>query len=165
MLEEIVSSNIKAYEEGYNATNEDYEIKFNLTLTQHHVEVEALKKWVAYLRLERTLAPKASPSETEALLIYNQAYKFNNIAERTDPKAPWKVALYNDLLGRLIAGGLEYGELLSRMNAYTKANKGKPLSNLVEADKPDIVITDQMPAPLTPQEKEYAEWVKQNKQK
>lgn len=165
LLEELVSSHIKAYEEGYNEVNKDWEIRFNLTCTSHHVELKEVKKWVAYLRLERMIKPKGGKDdEWEHMLIYNQAYKFKDAGERANPEAPWKAALYSDLIGRLIAGGLEYGELLKRVQNFTKENAGKPISE-VAPKQSEIIVTDEMPKPLTDQDKAYLEWVKKNGEK
>jgi hypothetical protein len=65
----------------------------------------------------------------------------------------------------LIAGGIEYSELLKRMQQTLKAGGGKPIAENVlpeEVKKPDILITNQMPAPLTENDKAYLEWVKKN---
>jgi hypothetical protein len=164
-LEELIQEVIQSYEDGYNEINKEQEIKFTLSLTNHNVEVANMKKWVAYLRLERMIRPKGGKEEDwEHMLIYNQAYKFKDSGERANPACPWKHPLYMDLLGRLISGGLEYSELLKRLQNFSKQNAGKPVSNIVAPEGPDILITDQMPAPLTDDEKSYQEWVKRNKQ-
>lgn len=164
-LEELIRTVINSYEEGYNTVNKEQEIKFSLSLTNHNVEVEGLKKWVAYLRLERMIRPKGgSDSEWEHMLVYNQAYKFKDAGERANPEAPWKHPLYMDLLARLIAGGLEYSELLKRMQNLSKQNAGKPLANIVTNNEPDLIITDQMPKPLTEDEQKYKLWVDRNKE-
>lgn len=164
-LEELIKTHIKAYEEGYNAINPGWEIKFEVTISNHKVELQNVKKDVAYLRLTRSIRPKVKgeekPEEWEQMLVYNQAYKFENIKERLDPKTPYKATLYMDLLGRLIAGGLEYSELIKRAADLKKANPDKPISEIVNPT-PEIVITDQMPAPLTDDEKNYKEWAKKN---
>ncbi len=163
ILEDLVSCHIKAYEDGFNTVNTEQEIRFNLTQTNHKVDVQGVQKWAAYLRLERMIKPKdGKDEEWEHLLIYSQAYKFKDTQERLNPEAPWKYLLYMDLIGRLIAGGLEYGELLKRMQNLTKNNVGKPISDLVEIDKPNIIVTSEMPKPLNQTEQEYLEWVKKN---
>jgi hypothetical protein len=163
MLEELVSSLIKIYEEGFNKFNSEFEVRFNMTITNHRVEVEGMSRWVAYLRLEKMVRPKGGTDEEwEHLLIYNQAYKFKNAGERANPETPWKKDLYMDLLTRLVAGGLEYSELLKRMQAMTKNSQGKPIAEIVTPKEPDLIITDQMPEPLTDKEKEYLDWIKKN---
>ncbi len=163
LLEELISSHIKSYEDGFNTINDKNEVRFNLTLTNHKVEVEGKKHDVAYLRLERMIRPKGgTDDEWESLLLYSQAYKFLNMQERVNPEAPWKFELYSDLLGRLISGGLEYGEVLKKLQQIAKNNQGKPISNIITPDEPSIIITNKMPEPLTPQEQEYKQWVDRN---
>lgn len=162
-LEALVSSLIKTYEEGFNSFNDEYEIRFNLTMTQHRVDVGGINKWVEYLRLEKMTRPKGgTDNDWEHMLVYNQAYKFHDTKERLNPDTPWKYDLYMDLLSRLISAGLEYSELLKRMQTMTKNQQGKPISNIVTPTEPDLIITDKMPEPLTPEEEKYKEWVKRN---
>lgn len=164
-LAAIINEQLTYYKERFNEVNPTDEIDFTLTFTNHKVDVGQVKKDVAYCRLEKRTRPKGgTDQEWESMLVYNQAYKFDNIQERLDPKTPWKYDIYEDMLGRLIAGGLEYAELLKRTQALSKANAGKPLSNIVAPEEPNIIITDQMPAPLTDDEKKYKEWVEKNKQ-
>lgn len=166
-LEKLISSAIEAYKTGFNTHNPEYEVDFFTTLTNHHVEVQNVKAWVAYLRMERAIRPKGGTDDDwERLLIYNQAYKFKDIRERTEPNAPWKYDLYYDLLQRLIHGGIEYAELLKRMQMTVQANKDKPLAEaLITPQEPKIIVTDKMPAPLSDDEKSYQEWVKKNSER
>jgi hypothetical protein len=161
-LEQIIKDCLDSYQDGFNRTNPDYEVTFYTTLTNHHIEKDQVKAWVAYLRLEKATKPKEGEGEEERLLIYNQAYKFRDISERTDPNAPWKYDLYFDLLRRLAHGGLEYAELLKRMKMMSEGKMGQPISNIVTPNEPTIIVTDQMPAPLSDSDKEYLEWVKNN---
>lgn len=158
-IEELVTTHIKAYEDGFNSINQEYELKFNLTLSHHKIELKGMKKDVAYLRLERQLRPKAKEDEEQAewesMLIYNQAYKFESVAERLDPKTSWKYPLYMDCMGKLIAGGLEYSELLR--HAQIAKKNTKHLSDLIVPEDKEIIITDQMPAPLSQEDLAYKE--------
>lgn len=164
-LEELIRSSVKVYQERFNTINTEHEVEFSLTLTNHKIKVGKVSKWAAYLRLERKTKPRGgSDEEWESLLIYNQAYKFNTVKERLNEKAPWKVELYLDLLVKLVAGGLEYGELLKRLQTMTKDTKGNPISEVVMPKEPKIMVTDKMPEPLTQTEKEYVEWIKKNGQ-
>lgn len=163
-LEELINVALRRYEEMYNQTNDVMEVLFSITITNHKAQVQGVNKWVAYLRLERNLRPKgATEAEWETMLIYNQAYKFENTQERLDPDTPWKYDLYEDMFNRLVAGGLEYGEIMKRMQIAAKANAGKPLADVVGANQSDILITSQMPAPLTEDELKYQHYIKQNK--
>lgn len=165
-LEQLIKSCLDRYKEGFNEVNTEFEIDFQTTCTTHAVEVQGVNAWVAYLRLSKMTKPKGgTDDEIEELLIYNNAYKFKNIGERTDPNAPWKYVLYLDLAERLMQGGIEYAELLRRAQQFSKGNAGKPISNIVQPEKPEIIVTDQMPAPLSTDEKQYLEWVKRNHQK
>jgi hypothetical protein len=164
VLEELIASALEHYKQIFNALNENYEVDFNATLTNHQVEVQHVKHWVAYLRLEKAVRPKGgSDDDWENTLVYNQAYKFRDVGEQTDPNAPWKFDLYLDMFFRLVGAGVEYGELLKRMQAMYKGKEGKPLSEITTPDEPKIIVTDQMPKPLSDDEKAYAEWVKKNK--
>lgn len=158
-LEEIINSCLRRYEETFHQVNEEYELSFSLTVTTHKVDKEGQSYWVGYMRLERHVKPTGAPeSETETVLIYNQAYKFKNTAERVDPAVPWKFDLYQDLLYRMVCSGLEYAELLKRMQTVTRAG-GSSIAEATGAKQSDIVVTNQMPAPLTPEELKYKEWV------
>lgn len=164
LLEDLIKDALDGYKEGFEEHNTEYTVDFQTTLTTHKIDLQGLSAWVAYLRLEKILKPVgATDEEGEHLLIYNQAYKFKNIAERTDPNAPWKYDLYADLLRRLVHGGIEYAELLRRMQDIQKGKTGKPISEIITPQEEKIIITDQMPAPLTEEERKYAEWVKQQK--
>jgi hypothetical protein len=164
VLEDLISSGLERYKIGFNTMNPDYEADFFSTLTEHQVEHEGVKKWVAYLRVEKAIRPKGGTDEEwEHLLIYNQAYKFKNIGERTDANAPWKFDLFLDCLQRLIAGGVEYAELIKRMQTMSKGKEGQPISQIVQPEEPKIIVTDKMPAPLSNDDKAYLEWVKKQK--
>lgn len=164
VLEALIKDCLEHYKEGFAHTNPELEIDFQTTCTTHNVDVQGMNRWVAYLRLERAIRPKGgSDDEWENILIYNNAYKFQNVGERTDPRTLWKYDLYLDLVTRLMLGGIEYGELLRRMKMMAKGNEGKAISEIVTPEEPKIIITDQMPKPLTDEEKQYQEWVKKNR--
>lgn len=162
VLEDLINTHIRAYEDGFNSVNQDWEIQFRLTITPHKITVGKVSKDVEYLRLERAIRPKKGTDEDwESLLIYNQAYKFLELKERLNPAKPWMYMLYQDLLGRLIAGGLEYSELLRRAKDAQKSTE--KLSDIVTPDKPEIIVTDQMPEPMTEDDRKYQQYIK-NKQ-
>ncbi len=107
VIEDLVRSTIKGYEEGFASINPDYEVRFLLTTTFHKVEKMGKNVDVAYLRLERKIKPTNAPDEeAETLLIHNDAYEFKNVKERLNKDTPWKYDLYYTMLRRLIAGGL-----------------------------------------------------------
>lgn len=161
LIEDLVRSTIKAYEEGFSGINPDYEVKFLLTTTFHKVEKMGKNVDVAYLRLERKIKPTgASDEEAETLLIHNDAYEFKSIKERLNEETPWKYDLYSTMLRRLVAGGLEYAELMRRMHLMSEEEKKKTVEPLDQ--KPDIIITDKMPDPLTEEELKYKKWVDEN---
>lgn len=165
VLEDLLNTHMRAYENGFNTVNTDWEIKFTLTITPHKVNVGQVTRDVEYLRLERSVRPKSKDStntDWESILIYNQAYKFKDISERIDASKPWMYVLYQDLIGRLISGGLEYSELIKRAKDAQKNTKA--ISELITPTKPDIIVTDQMPEPLTEDEKKYREYINKQKQ-
>lgn len=162
-LEELINAGLRRYEEMFNQINDKLEVLFSITITSHKVEIQGVNRWVAYLRLERNLRPKgATDAEWETMLIYNQAYKFENTQERLDPETPWKYDLYEDMLYRLLAGGLEYSEMMRRMQTAAKANAGRPLADATGA-KSDIIVTDRMPAPLSEEDQKYQQYIKQQR--
>lgn len=166
-LEQLLSDVIERYKGMYESMHTDTTLDFHVTLTQHQVEIAAVKKWVAYLRIERVLAVKGAvegSADPEKLLIYNQAYRFENVKERLDPATPWKYDLYEDAVYRLMVGGLEYSELLRRAQMIKKTNDGQPLAEATGAEKKlDLVITDQMPPKLSPEDEQYKAWIKNQK--
>lgn len=158
-LENVLDAALRRYEEMFNQVNKDYEVLFLTTITNQKVEVDGMSKWVAYMRLERQIKPKGgTDAEAERLLIYNQAYKFQSTQERLNPESPWKFDLYEDALNRLIAGGLEYGEVLKRLKRISETAPEVAQSHGIE-------ITKEMPKPLTPDEEKYKQWVQHNRQK
>lgn len=164
VLEEVINTHIRAYEDGFNSVNEEWEVQFRLTITPHKITVGKVSKDVEYLRLEKAIRPKNSKDDDwESLLIYNQAYKFIEMKERLNPAKPWMYVLYQDLLGRLIAGGLEYSELVRRAKEVQKNTE--KLSDLVVPEEKKIIVTDQMPEPMTEDDIKYQNYIKtKNKQ-
>jgi hypothetical protein len=176
-LEDLIQLFLRDYEEQYAKANPDIEIKFNFTITIHEMAVDnrLTAQHAAYARLEKATRPKApdtlldktkwdEETDWERLLVYAQAYRFKDIAERTNPIQTWKFDLLMDCLRRLVTGGLEYAELLKRMQIMTKNKENAPIAEVVGAapQEEKIIITDKMPEPLRNDEKEYLEWVKKN---
>lgn len=169
-LEQLLRALIVSYQESYNKHNPKYEIKYYLTITNHKLATKEGNKDIAYLRLERAIRERekkievVEPGQDKQLdpewavqLVHNEMYQFKSMAERVNPKALWKEQLYLNTFARLTGAGLEYAELLQRM-------KNTNLNELKEQEekKLDLVITDQMPKALTPDEQNYQEWVKNN---
>lgn len=158
--EHILIAVLQQYEDSFNNTNDKYELKFQMTLTNQKQAMPEGNKDLAYLRIERAMRPKGSEEEWSMELLHSDMYIFKSLTERVNPKAAWKEQLFVNCLAHLTAMGLEYAELLRR----TKQQRAEKLKEL-EKDKPELIITSQMPSPLTKDEKEYAEWVKKEKQK
>jgi len=168
-LENLLRAMILSYQEAYNRNNEKYEIKYYLTVTNHKIATKEGNKDVAYLRLERAIkerkkvlqenetAKDITDPEWATQLVHQEMHVFKSMAERVNPKAPWKEGLFLNAFARLTGAGLEYAELLQRM-------KNTNLKELKEQEekKLDLVITDQMPKPMSPDEEGYAEWVKKH---
>lgn len=157
-LEQLLRAVIKGYQEAWTKNNKEHELQYYLTITTQKIPTPQGNKAVAYLRLERALR-KLDEEQWSTQLVHTELYVFKNIAERTNPKAPWKEQLWLNCISRLISAGLEYGELLQRMKT---ANLGEMKKQEEIAAEPKIMITDQMPQPLTPKEEEYKDWVKKN---
>jgi hypothetical protein len=169
-LEQLLRSLIQGYQEAYNKNNPKYEIKYYLTITNHKIATKEGNKDIAYLRLERAIREKekkveiVDPTKDEVTepewavqLVHNEMYAFKSMAERVNPKALWKEQLWLNTFARLTGAGLEYAELLQRMkNTNLKEMKEQ------EEKKLDLVITDQMPKALTPDEEGYKEWVQKH---
>jgi len=167
-LENLVRALVMSYQDAYNKNNDKYEIKYYITITNHKLQTAEGNKDVAYLRLERAIrerikklvegvAPEATEPEWATQIVHNEMHVFKSMAERVNPKAPWKEQLWLNTLARLTGAGLEYAELLQRMK-NTNLNEMKAQ----EEKKLDLVITDQMPKAMTPDEEGYAEWVKKH---
>src|SRR5690606_810157 len=150
-----------------NEQNEKWETEYHATLTYHKVPahkapVPTDKEHidVAYLRLTRHTRPRITPPNTpqhewEETLIFHEYYIFKDIKERTDPKAKWKFDLYLGMMFKLVAAGLEYAELLRRLKAqHTRES--------TQVNESNIVVTDQMPEPLTKEDMEYKDWLKKH---
>lgn len=151
LLEEI----IKGYSNSWNNHNEDYELRFDLTVTSHKMPMQhGEMKQVGYLRLERTRVDKKSGEETK-MLIAQEIRPFKDAKERVDPRQLWRQELMMQCLARLVSGGLEYAELLNKVKEQKEEGQRKL----------DLVITDQMPAPFSQADEEYKQWIKQEKLK
>lgn len=166
--EQLLKDIVQSYQEAWNRNNEKYEIKYYLTLTTHKVPTKEGNKDVAYLRLEKAIRSKIKeiedPNVPDELkvpewktnLIHTEAYPFRNLQERLNPKAKWKDYLFQSCIARLVAAGLEYAELLQRMKNTNMEELQK-----VDSKESNIVVTDQMPAPLSPAEEEYKQKIQQ----
>lgn len=157
-LEKLLRAVIQGYQEAWTKHNKEYELKYYLTITNQKIPTPQGNKNVAYLRLEKAIR-KLEEEQWSTQLVHTELYVFKNIAERTDPKAPWKDQLWLNCISRLISAGLEYGELLQRMKT---ANLEEMKKQEELASEPKIIITDQMPQPLNQKEEEYKDWVNKN---
>ncbi len=159
---EILYAVIKAYQDAYNKANPDSETEYNVTITTHKVPTKEGNKDVAYLRLVRSTRLKGVKSipnidETkpdiqeshpwENFLINQETHVFKNMQEQANPAAHWREQLYMNAVARLMAAGLEYAEILKKYKQMKDKPDPKP--------KSDLIITDQMPKALTPDEERY----------
>lgn len=174
-LEDLLQSLIEGYEEAANSQSDKWEVRYNLTITYHKVPVAAMNDSellldsakinydVAYLRFSKSIRPKGgTDADWEEHLIDHHQHQFKDLRERLKEDQDWKFELYMRLLFRLTSAGLEYSELLRRLK-QTKDMKVHPAEQV--ETKPDIIITDQMPKPLTDDEKQYKDWVDKNHDK
>lgn len=179
-MEELTSSIIKAYQESFNNNNEKNEIKFILTVTTHKVTTESGNKHCAYLRLDRSIRPKGYKEQMidkdgkqvlddgwEGKLIHQEAHVFRNIQEMLNPDSPWREQLFTNCIARLVGAGLEYAELLKRIQQQENAKKlaGLPTDEEERMAKLNLVSAKEMPKPLTKADEEYKEWLAKERQK
>jgi len=170
---DLVGGIIKAYEYGFNINNPKNEIKFSLTITNHKVATPDGNKHCAYLRLDRSIRPKTEEgkeeSEWSTKLLHNEAYFFKSMQERVNKLAPWKEQLYTNLLARLVGAGLEYAELLQRIKQVEHNQKSMPKTEEEATEQKlndlGLVGAKQQPAPLTPQDEKYKEWLAEQRAK
>lgn len=169
--EYLIRQIMEGYSEAWNNTNEDYNIQYFMTITTHKVPMaNGENQDVAYLRIDRSITPKAEVITNDGIplarveeieasdikLVHQEVRPFKNIQERIDPRQLWKQELMTATIARLFSAGLEYAELLNRVKANQKEQEDK-------AKKSDIIITNEMPKPLTPDEEAYKKWVQQNR--
>lgn len=169
--ENLLRTMIEFYKEGYNKSNPKHEIDYYLTVTNHKLDTPEGKKDIAYLRLERAIRSKIKEVEDPAVtgvelpewqtqLVHQEMYTFRNMQERLNPKAPWIEQLYLACMYRLCGAGLEYAELLQRMKNTNidelrdQDEKGREMS------EPKIMVTSDLPKPLTPDEEQYVKDLK-----
>jgi hypothetical protein len=166
--ENILRGLILSYQNGWNKNNDKYEVKYYLTQTFHKVETKEGNKEVAYLRLERAVRDKnfiqdlnlpeeQRPKEWSTQLVCTEMYPMSDIRMKLNPDAAWRQQIYWNMIGRLMQGGLEYAELLQRVQ---KAKLDEQLPD--QPKKLDLEVTNEMPKPLNQSEQEYKEWVKNN---
>ena len=179
--ESLLRGMVKAYEAAYNKNNQKNEIKFTLTVTNHKVATEDGNKNVAYLRLDRSIREKGEPKLIEqegkppiidegweTKLVHQEVYFFKNLKEQLNPHSKWKEQLYMNVITRVFGAGLEYAELLNRLNPAKKKlqEEARPKTEEEQTqermDKLGLVSSGEMPKPLTKDEQEYKEWVKNN---
>lgn len=156
----ILTSVLQSYESEFNRLNDKYDTKFNLTLTTHKVAMPEGNKDVVYLRLERGIRPKGSEEEWPMRLIGQELYAFRDLKERVNPDSPWKEQLFVNALGRFLALGLEYSELLIRTREDRKKTQKE-----AEERKLNLIITDKMPTEFSQDEKNYKEWLGEERKK
>lgn len=170
--EQLARAIIMSYQDGYNKNNDKHEIEYSLTITTHKVAMPDGNKDVAYLRLdkasrERTLNKEEEKPAWIPKIVHQELYTFKNLKERVNPNSRWKEQLYMNLITRLVSAGLEYAELLQRLKQVEEGKAKLGIKDQTEERLNDIglVKADQLPKPLTEDEKQYAEWVKKEKEK
>ncbi len=158
-MESLLRTIILGYQNAFNKNSKDTEYKYYLTVTTHKIDTPEGKKDIGYLRLERAARQKGDDSKDAwtPMLIHQEMHVFKSIQEQANPKAPWREQLYLNCLARMASAGLEYAELLMKMKKVKAGEDQVPKEN-----KLDLVITDQMPKPLSEGEQEYKEWVEKN---
>lgn len=152
-VEYLLREIIKGYQESWNSHNEEYKVEFNLTITSHKMPTpHGEAKQVGYLRLERVRYPKEGDGQEQRMLIAQEIRPFKGAKERVDPRQLWKQELMMQCLARLISGGLEYAELLNKVKEQKEEGQRKL----------DLVMTDQMPAPV---DENYKMWLNKERAK
>ena len=157
-VEKILGGLLASYQNGYNKHNPDSTLEYWVTVTMHKVPRPEGNKDVAYLRIVRALKDNKEGAEWDERLVHQEMHIFKSIQEQANPKAPWREQLYLNSIARLVHAGLEYGEILTAMK-QAEEEKQKKLK------ESNLIITDQLPKPLTPDEEKYKEWIKNEKQK
>lgn len=169
--ENILRGLILSYQDGWNKNNNKHEIKYYLTQTFHKVETKEGNKEVAYLRLERAIREKETtpvevneqgqsgfePPQWTTQLVCTEMYPMQDVRMKLNPDASWRQQIYWNMIARLMQGGLEYAELLQRLQ---KAKMDEQLPD--QPKKLDLEITNQLPAAPTEGDKDYKQWVENN---
>ena len=159
-VEKILGGLLGSYQNAYNKHNQTSILEYWVTVTMHKVQRPEGNKDVAYLRIVRGIKENndvESPTWDERL-VHQEIYVFRSIQEQANPKAPWREQLYLNSIARLVHAGLEYGEILTTMQQQQEEKDRK-------AKESGLLITDQLPKPLSPDEEQYKEWIKNEKQK
>lgn len=165
LMEGLLTSIIRAYQDHHNNIDQKFEHKYLLTITHQKLPTVEGNKNIAYLRLSKSSKDRAyiklpddpTPEWTDQL-IHQELHIFKNMRDQINPKAPWKEQLFTNALVRLVGGGVEYGVLLQKMK---KANIPE-MRKQDEMTKSGLVITQELPKALTPDEEDYKDWVKKN---
>lgn len=155
--EKFLKQLILGYEKAFNEHNEKQVIKFEVTITRHKVPRPEGNKNVAYLRLVRYVREKDKEEDWSSLLVHQEVYIFKDFKEQFDPKGRYKEQLYLNCLARLVAGGLEYAELLKKMQQIEEGRK--------KAEQSSLEVTKEMPKPLTKDEEDYKQWLANEREK
>lgn len=158
--EAILLTVVKSYENAFNNLNEKYETQINMTLTTHKVAMSEGNKDVAYLRVERGIREKGKGEEYSFVPVIQEMHVFSGLKERVNPNAPWKEQLFANAVGKLIALGIEYSEFLRRSKPAEEHN-----TRIITPEKPEIIVTDQMPKPLTTEDEDYKKWLAEERKK
>jgi hypothetical protein len=183
LVESLLRNVVKGYETAFNKQNDKNEIKFTCTITNHKVQTADGNKACAYLRLDRSVKPKG-PGKIiqeegkpdiidegwETKLLHQEVYFFKGIKEQINPKAPWKDQLYLNCLARLISAGLEYAELLQRLQRIKAGEETvEPARPRTEQEQTEerlnsigLTTSTEMPKPLSEDEAKYKMWVEKN---
>jgi len=165
--EKFLRQLVTGYEKAFNENNSKQEIKFELTITMHNIPRPEGNKDVAYLRLVRNVREKydwtkavetdkdMTPKEWSSMLVHQEIYIFKDMKERLSPR--FREQLYMNCIARLVAGGLEYAELLKRMQQIEEGRK--------KAEESKLEVTKEMPKPLTEDEENYKKWLDNERKK
>lgn len=165
--EKFLRQLILNYQNQWNHFNDQHEIKYELTVTTHKIPTPDGNKSAAYLRLTRGVRAKVEASSEELkpnweeLLVHQEIKIFKDLKEQLNPK--WREVLYLNTIARLIAGGMEYAELLRKMQVL-QANKVEPTEE-ERLNKLGLVSTSQMPAQDSEADKKYKEWLAEERAK
>lgn len=172
VAEEILRNVILAYERAWNKNNDKNECRYTLTLTKHKVATPDGNKDVAYLRLDRMVRPRSNNDQNPdegwtTQLIHQEVYFFRGIKEQVDPRRLWVEQLYMNCIGRLLGAGLEYADLLRKLKNVKENKESLGISDEVQerAAKSNLVITNEMPKPLSPEDEKYKEWLANERKK
>jgi len=157
--EKFLRQLILNYQEQWNKHNDKYEILYELTVTTHKIPTPDGNKNAAYLRLNRGIREKGQ-EEYEWIIVHQEVKIFKDLREQMNPK--WTEVLYLNTIARLIAGGMEYAELLRKMQMIQQNQQPTEEERL---NKLGLVGAKEMPKPLTKDEQEYKEWIPKERAK